>query len=81
MYLAYWIRPNITFVVGQLNKHNADLRKDHLQTVKRVVEYLKGIIQMRLVFRRKIKDYLPRNPPLYGLTNYIDSNFIRDPEN
>lgn len=30
IYLACGIRPNIAFVVGQLSRHNADLKKDHL---------------------------------------------------
>lgn len=34
IYLAYGIRSDIAFIVGQLSKHNANLRKGHLQAIK-----------------------------------------------
>lgn len=37
MYFACNTKPDIAFTVEQLRKQNFDLRKDHLQTVKRVV--------------------------------------------
>lgn len=37
MYLACGTKPDISFVVGQLSRHNANLRKGHLQAAKRVV--------------------------------------------
>lgn len=78
IYLVYGIRPDIAFTVGQLSKHNADPKKGHLQAVKRVVRYLKGIIQMELVFGREIKGHLPRNLPLYGFIGYANNNFVGD---
>ena len=74
MYLACGTRPDIAFAVGQLSKHNADPRKGHLKAAKRVVRYLKGTMQMGLMFGRT-----PTNPPPYGLTGYADSNFAGDP--
>lgn len=50
IYLVYDTRPDIIFTVGQLSRHNADPRKRYLQAVKRVVRYLKGIINMGLIF-------------------------------
>lgn len=74
MYLACGTRPDIAFAVGQLSKQNADPRKGHLKAAKRVVRYLKGTIQMRLMYGRT-----PNNPFLYGLTGYADNNFAGDP--
>lgn len=37
LYLLCGTRSDIAFVVGQLSRHNADPRKDHLQAAKRVV--------------------------------------------
>lgn len=52
MYLGYRTRPDIAFVVGQLSKHNADPKRGYLQAPKIVIKYLKGTMQMSLVFGR-----------------------------
>ena len=80
MYLACGTRPDIAFVVGQLSKHNVDPRKRHLRAAKRVVRYLKGTMEMGLIFGRETANRHPREPPPYGLIGYADSNFAGDPE-
>lgn len=50
MYLAYGTRPDIAFAVGRLSKYNTNLRKNHLQADKKVVQYLKRIMQLGLVY-------------------------------
>ena len=74
MYLTCGTRPDIAFAVEQLSKYNANPRKGHLKATKRVVRYLKGTMQMELMFGQT-----PTNPPLYGLTGYANSNFAGDP--
>lgn len=80
MYLACGTRPDIAFAVGQLSKHNADPRKGHLRAAKRVVRYLKGTINLGLVFGRRPNGQPAREPPPYVLIGYADSNFAGDPE-
>ena len=50
IYLTCSIRIDIAFNIGQFNKHNINLRKRYLQSAKRVVRYLKRIIEMGLTF-------------------------------
>lgn len=50
IYLLYRTRPNIAFAVSQLSRYNADSQKNHFQATKRVVRYLKGTMQMGLIF-------------------------------
>lgn len=78
IYFWYNIRLDIIFVLEQLSRHNANLRKNHLWAIKKVVRYLKETIKMSLTFGQKsteqsIRDLLP-----YGLIGYISSNFIKD---
>lgn len=80
MYLACGNRLDIAFAVGQLSKHNADPKKGHLRAVRRVVRYLKGTMNLGLVFGRQPNGQPPRDPPPYGLIGYADSNFAGDPE-
>ena len=80
MYLSCGTRPDISFVIRQLSRHNADPRKGHLRATKRVVRYLKGTIEMGLIFGRESAERWPRDPSPYGLVGYANSNFARDPK-
>lgn len=80
MYLTCGIRPDIAFAVGRLSKHNADPRKGHLRAAKRVVRYLKGKIQLELVYGQRPDGCSPIDPAPYGLVRYGDSNFAGDSE-
>ncbi len=80
MYLAFGTRPDITFVVGQLSKHNVDPGKGHLRAAKRVVWYLHGTMEMGLIFGRESNNRLPRDPPPYDLIGFANSNFAGDSE-
>ena len=80
MYLSCGTRPDISFVIGQLSRHNANPRKRHLQAAKRVVRYLKETIEMGLIFGQESAERLPRDPSPYGLVGYVESNFAGCPE-
>ena len=50
MYLSCGTRPNISFVVRQLNKRNADPKMEHLKAANQVVRYLKSTIHLGLTY-------------------------------
>jgi len=52
MYLAVSTRPDISFAVSHLSQY-CDLRKIHLEAIKRVYRYVKGILFK--VRKRRIK--------------------------
>lgn len=78
MYLVCKIRPNIAFAVGQLSKYNIDPRKGHLRAAKKIVKYLKATMQMRLIYGRESSS--PKDPLLFGMKGFADSNFAGDLE-
>lgn len=75
IYLSCGIRPNIAFGVRQLSKRNANPRVGHLKAAKCVIRYLKGMMQIRIIYG--VSDL---NPALYRLIGYVDSNYAEDPK-
>lgn len=71
IYLICKTRLDIVFAIRQFNRQNADSRNRHLKVVKKVVRYLKGTMQIGLIFRQK-------SQLTYGLTSYTNSNFAKD---
>lgn len=60
MYFSYTTRPDIVFVVEQLNRYNFNPRKDYFQAVKRVVKYLKETIKISFFFGLKINSMIAK---------------------
>ena len=79
MYLAFGIRPYISFVVGQLSRYNLDLWIIYMRTAKLVLWYLKRIMSLKLIYRRDtayfIKLYKPHGIIKYADSNYANSNY------
>lgn len=73
-------RPNIAFVIGQLSRYNIDLRKGYLRAVKKVVQYLKGTIQLSLIYNKGPNKISPRSSSIYGFLGYKVSNFVNKPK-
>ena len=87
IYLSFITWQDITYVVGQLSKQNADLRIGYLKVTKRVVQYLKDIIHLRLTYESHSKSKKEEKPKtlarqsIFGLIRYINSNYIGDCKN
>ncbi|CAM8957219.1 unnamed protein product [Rhodiola kirilowii] len=50
MYAMTSTRPDIAFAVGKLNRYTSNLSVDHWQAVHRVLRYLKGTMNLGLVY-------------------------------
>ena len=48
-YLVH-MRPNIAFVVGYVSRFMEDPRENHWATVKRLLRYVKGMVDQGIVF-------------------------------
>ena len=84
MYLLYGTKPDISFVVGQLSKHNIDPQISHMKVAKNVVHYLKSIMHLGLIYGGHLKDEGEIKAPIipfpFGLIGYKDSSYARNPE-
>lgn len=51
LYVAIWMRPNISYATTYLSQFNTKFTKTHWQLVKRVLRCLKGTIDLKLTFK------------------------------
>lgn len=65
MYLAISTRPDILHSVSKMAQRNADPRKNHMVQLKHILRYLKGTIDLKLI-------YQPEGNQLEG---YVDSDW------
>lgn len=86
MYLLYRTRSDISFIIGQLSRQNADLCNGHLKVAKRVVCYLEGTIYLGLIYGTILQFVGQIDAPMTidinpdNLIRYIDSNYPGDHE-
>ena len=73
LYLAIATRPDISFAVGVLCRFVENPGQDHWEAGKRILRYLKGTIDMSLVYSRST------SPDLF--TTYSDADLTGNPDN
>ena len=56
MYLAVSTRPDIAFAVNSLARFNSNPQKDHWTALKRVLRYLKGTINIGILYKQDDSD-------------------------
>ena len=56
MYLAVSTRPDIAFAVNSLARFNSNPQKDHWTALKRVLRYLKGTINIGILYKQDGSD-------------------------
>lgn len=71
LYAAQVSRPDINFAVNLLSRYSENPGKAHWTALKRVLRYLKGTINQRIVYRKS-------NDPLKG---YCDADWAGDVDN
>ena len=82
MYLSCGSRPDISFAIGQLNKHDADLQIDYMKVTKKVLCYLKGIMHLVLIYGGHLQDERETKvsiiPFQFNLIRYGDYSYAGD---
>ena len=79
IYFACDIRPDISFVVGQLSWYNSDLQIIYIHTTKSVLWYLTGTMLLGLIYERDVA-YFMELYKLYGIFGYANNNYKGNPE-
>ncbi|GBP91136.1 Copia protein [Eumeta japonica] len=64
-------RPDITYVVNSLSRYNNQPTNEHWVALKRVMRYLKGTMNMKLVYKRNVDE---------KISGYCDSDWANDIE-
>ena len=72
MYLANCTRPNIVFAVNLLARHSAMSTRRHWASIKHILHYLQGIVDLGL--------YYPRDQDK-TLLGYSDAGYLSNPHN
>lgn len=54
IYLVYNTKSDIIFAIRLLSKHNANLRKNHLQVARKVIQHLKKTINLGLIYKKRL---------------------------
>ena len=70
MYAMLYTRPDVAYVLGIVNRFQADLGEDHWKAVKNIHKYLRRTRDIFLIYGRSD----------LNLKDYIDSNFQSDPD-
>ena len=70
LYLALSTRPDITYAVNTLSRRNSDPSTEHFRLATRVIRYLMGTRNLKLLYRRRNSSST--------LTAYTDSDFAGD---
>lgn len=55
MYISYNTWLDIAFVIKQLSKSNANSRIGYVKRAKRIIQYLKGTLHLKLTFGAHLK--------------------------
>ena len=61
MYAMLCTRPDISYAVGIVSKYQSNLGEAHWKAVKRILRYLKGMVDYRLCYQRQdlqLKGYI-----------------------
>ncbi|GKB24317.1 retrotransposon protein, putative, ty1-copia subclass [Tanacetum coccineum] len=73
MYLMVCTRPGIAYAVSVVSRYLANTGKNHWEAVKWILKYLRGTANVGLVYGTDRGTHV-------DVTNFIDSNYAKDPD-
>ena len=71
MYTMVCIRPDLSQAISMISRHMHDPGRGHQETVKQILQYIKGTIDIDLVFK---KDIASKKENI----RYVDSDYAGD---
>lgn len=66
----------INILKGQLSKYTINLIKSHIKMIRIIIQYLKRIMELGLVYSKKIDKTFHRNSSLCSFLCYANNSFI-----
>ncbi|GKE79111.1 retrovirus-related pol polyprotein from transposon TNT 1-94 [Tanacetum coccineum] len=73
MYLMMCTRPDIAYVVSVVSRYLANPGKNHWEVVKWILKYLRGIVNVGLVYGTHRGNHV-------DVTGFVDSDYAKDPD-
>ncbi|GJZ37343.1 retrovirus-related pol polyprotein from transposon TNT 1-94, partial [Tanacetum coccineum] len=73
MYLMVCMRPDIAYAVSVVSKYLANSGKIHWETVKWILKYLRGTVNVGLVYGTHRGNHV-------DVTGFVDSDYAKDPD-
>ena len=77
IYLGCGTWLGITFIIGQLSRHNLDLQAGYLCIAKQVLWYLRRVSTVEIVWEKDLVDNREKYKS-YRIIGYADSSYARD---
>ncbi|GKD59420.1 retrovirus-related pol polyprotein from transposon TNT 1-94 [Tanacetum coccineum] len=72
MYLMVCTRPDIAYAVSVVSRYLANLGKTHWEAVKWILKYLRGTLNVGLVYGTNRGNHI-------DVTGFVDSDYAKDP--
>ncbi|GJR25706.1 hypothetical protein Tco_1101938 [Tanacetum coccineum] len=73
MYLMVCTRPDIAYAVSVVSRYLANPGKNHWEAVKWILKYLRGTVNMGLVYGINRRNHA-------DVTSFVDSDYAKDPD-
>ena len=75
MWLTWYNRFDIVFIIARLSQYNSDPRQRYTKNIKHFLRYFKGALELILTHKENLNDE-KREFESIGFVKYTDNNYV-----